>query len=243
MSTNLLNPKKKPAPKVGANGRKSLTRPGDIVINGSAHIPPWVKDHDSFRRWSRSDAFPKRGKFFYFDGELWVDLSMETAVHNQIKTIIAIVVGSIVLNEALGRYVCDRMMLANVAAALSGEPDGMFISNESFARGFVTLEEGDQSLEIVGTPDMTLEVISKTSVSKDMGTSMDRYAKAGVAEYWLVDSTIETPELIILRLVAGKYVTARKHDGWVKSKVFGRSFRLRCKKDAKGVSHFNLETK
>ena len=38
-------------------------------------------------------------------------------------------------------------------------------------------------------------------------------------------------------------VTTRKHDGWIKSKVFGRSFRLTCRKDAKGMSHFNLETK
>jgi hypothetical protein len=43
--------------------------------------------------------------------------------------------------------------------------------------------------------------------------------------------------------VAGKYAAARKHDSWVKSKVFGRSFRLTSKKDAKGVSQFNLETK
>jgi hypothetical protein len=64
-----------------------------------------------------------------------------------------------------------------------------------------------------------------------------------VAQYWLVDSTIENPELVIMRLVNGKYVAARKHDGWVKSKVFGRSFRLTCKKDAKGLTQFNLETK
>ncbi|MBM3993171.1 MAG: hypothetical protein FJ303_03300 [Planctomycetes bacterium] len=64
-----------------------------------------------------------------------------------------------------------------------------------------------------------------------------------MSEYWLADSTIETPELVIMRLVNGKYVAARRDDGWVKSHVFGRSFRLTCRKDVKDVSQFNLETK
>jgi len=46
-----------------------------------------------------------------------------------------------------------------------------------------------------------------------------------------------------MRLVNGKYVAARRDDGWVKSHVFGRSFRLTCRKDVKDVSQFNLETK
>lgn len=242
--TQILKPKKKnPGPKRGVNGRANPARIADIIINGSVHIPRWILDHDSFRRWACSDEFPQRGQFFYLAGEFWVDLSMETLIHNQIKLIFSIVVGALVHKEATGRYVGDRMMLAQVASGLSCEPDGMFISNSTFDEARVTLAEGDASLEIVGTPDMTLEVISKTSVQKDTVTLKNLYAKAGIAEYWLVDSTSETPELIIMRLVAGKYIVARKHDGWVKSKVFGRSFRLTYGKDAKGVSQFNLETK
>jgi Uma2 family endonuclease len=167
---------------------------------------------------------------------------METLIHNQIKAIISMVVSSIVFSESLGRYLADRMMLTHEGAGLSCEPDGMYVSNERFGNGLVTLEQGDQSLEIIGGADMVLEVISKTSVEKDIVTLKDLYAKAGITEYWLVDSTDETPELSIMRLASGKYTTARKQDGWVKSKVFGRSFRLTCKKDAKGLSHFNLET-
>ncbi len=96
---------------------------------------------------------------------------------------------------------------------------------------------------LTGAADLALEVVSKTSIEKDLVDSIDLYAKAGITEYWLVDSTVESPELVILRLVAGEYGAARRHDGWVKSNVFGRSVRLTCKKDAKGVSQFNLETK
>jgi len=243
MHTQLAKSKKKPGRKRGSNGRNGSMRISDIVINGSVHIPPWVTDHMTFRRWACSDDFPQRGQFFYLHGKFWVDLSMETLIHNQIKLAFTVMIGSIVLNEVLGRFCGDRMMLTNVAAGLSCEPDGMFLSTEAIESGLVTFTEGDNSLEVIGTPDMVLEVVSKTSVSKDTLDAMILYANAGIAEYWLVDSTIETPELVIMRLVAGKYVAARKQDGWVKSKVFGRSFRLTCKKDAKGVSQFNLETK
>jgi Uma2 family endonuclease len=243
MSTPILQPRRKPAPNHGANGRSTFARSADIVINGSVHIPPWVTDHDSFRQWAFSDDFPERGRFAFLAGKLCVDLSMGTVFHNQIKTVITIVVGSIVMNEALGRFYADGMLLTNRAIGLSCEPDAMFVSNDHTKKGLAALKQDEKSMELAGPVDMALEVVSKSSGDKDMIDAMDLYARAGIREYWLVDSTIENPELVIMRLVAGKYVSARKQDGWVKSKVFGRSFRLTCRKDAKGVSHFNLETK
>ncbi len=243
MATNVLKTKKKPVTNRGSNGRNHTARIADIVINGSVHIPPWVADHDSFRRWACSENFPQRGQFFFLDGEFWVDLSMETLVHNQIKGVIGAVLTVLALNEALGRYLGDRMMLANLAVGLSCEPDGMFISEAAIAEGRAKLEDGNESLEVTGTPDMALEVISKTSIEKDTITLKDLYAKAGIAEYWLVDSTAQTPELVIMRLVARRYVTARKDNGWVKSNVFKRSFRLTSKLDVNKLAQFNLETK
>jgi Uma2 family endonuclease len=243
MTTQLLKPKKNRAPARGANGRPTEAPLSEFVINGQAHIPSWVTDHASFRRWAFSDEFPDRGRFAFLAGKLWVDLSMETNFHNQIKTVITIVVGSIVLNEALGRFYVDGMLLTDCARGLSNEPDAMFVSNERMEKGLAALTKGDKSMELVGSADMALEVVSKSSVEKDMVDLMELYAKAGIPEYWLVDSTVETPELTILRLTSGKYVQVRKHDGWSKSKVFGRSFRLTSKKDARGVSQFNLETK
>src|SRR5713226_1515290 len=93
MATQLVKPKKKAIPRRGSNGHMNFARNADIVINGSVHIPSWVLDHDSFRRWAFSDDFPERGRFVFLAGRLWVDLSMETDFHNQIKTVITIVVG------------------------------------------------------------------------------------------------------------------------------------------------------
>lgn len=243
MTTQLLKPKKKRGAKSESIARSRRVRAADIVINGSVHIPPWVTDHDSFRRWAFSDEFPERGRYAFLGGTLWVDLSMETDIHNQIKSVITIVLGSIVLNEALGRFYVDGMLLTDRTIGLSNEPDAMFVSNTSLEKGIAALKMGDRSMELTGAADVVLEVVSKTSIEKDLVDSMDLYAKAGIAEYWLVDSTVESPELIIMRLVAGKYVAARRHDRWVKSNVFGRSFRLTSKLDARGMSQFHLETK
>jgi Uma2 family endonuclease len=243
MTTQLLEPKKSQAQDSRSTERNGHARLAEIVINGNVHIPSWVIDHDSFRRWAFSEAFPERGRFAWLDGRLWVDLSMETDFHSQIKTVITIVLGSIVLNEALGRFYADGMLISNKAIGLSCEPDAMFVSNSRLEKGQAQLQMGDKSLEINGSVDMALEVISKSSIDKDLGNAMQLYAKAAISEYWLVDSTIDSPELVIMRLRSGKYVAARKHGGWVRSHVFGRSFCLTCQKDANGLSQFNLETK
>lgn len=197
-----------------------------IVIEEQARIPAWVVDHDSFRRWIYSGEFPERGQFFHLGNELWVDLSMETLSHNKIKQVIAMVLGSLIVQGKLGRFLGDGMMLTNLDALLSGEPDGMFISTQSLRLGRVTLAEGDESLEVVGTPDMVLEVVSKTTVHKDTVSLLDLYFRAGIAEYWLVDSRPNHFRFDIYRPGRRKYVAMRKADGWIKSGVFGKSFKL-----------------
>jgi len=242
MRTKACGPDRQPRTEA-KNGRHNRSGARDILIDEIVRIPRWVRDVDSYREWAFSADFPEHGRISFLNGKLWVDLCMETDIHSQIKTVITIVVGSIVLNEVLGRFYADKMLLTSRAVGLSQEPDAMFVSNARFAKGLAVLEKGDQSMEVSLSADMVLEVISKSSVKKDAVDANIVYAKAGIAEYWLVDSTIESPELVIMRLVGGKYVAARRHDGWMKSNVFGRSFRLTCKKDASGMSQFNLETK
>ena len=172
-----------------------------------------------------------------------MDLSMETLIHNRIKSVIAKVLLSIMLDESLGEFFSDGMLITNAAIGLSTEPDGCFVTTRAFENGLVTLKHGEDSLELEGTPDMTLEVIRKTSVVKDTVTRKELYAAAGVSEYWLVDSTADHPLLEIFRLRNGKYIATQNHDGWVKSNLFSRSFRLTSKPGQGGRTQFNLETK
>lgn len=214
-----------------------------IVIAEQARIPAGIEDHRSFRRWIYSGRFPERGKFSYFNDELWLDLSMETDADNQIKLAISLALGNLILGQRLGRFYLDGMMLTNTRARLSTEPDGMFVFSQTMKSGRVKLKKGGESLEVVGTPDMVLEVVSKTTVRKDTVILPGLYLRAGIPEYWLVDSRPEHFRFDIFRPGRRKYVASRKSDGWIKSEVFGKSFKLIATEGADGTSDYRLETR
>ena len=81
MTAQRTKTKKKRASKRGVNGRNDFAHAADIVINGSVHIPPWVIDHDSFRRWACSDEFPEHGRYSWLGDKLWIEVHSELLDH------------------------------------------------------------------------------------------------------------------------------------------------------------------
>jgi Uma2 family endonuclease len=213
-----------------------------IVIGDQVRIPK-ITSLAAFRRWARSPEFPEHGWFSYLDGDLYVDVSMEKLVHNLLKTCFVTCLGSLVRQETRGHYCGDRMALINDDAGLSTEPDGMFISNSSLDKRRVRLKRGDNSVEVLGSPDMTLEIISASSVDKDTVVLRELYWRARVREYWLVDGRAKEPQIQILRRGRTKYSPVRSVGGWVRSSVFGKSFRLVRRDAGHGISEFTLEIK
>ncbi len=214
-----------------------------IVIGEQARIPEWVHDHSTYRQWMHSSDFPEAGRFAYLDGHLWVDISMERLIHNRIKGEYGRVLGNIEKEEKKGFLCVDRMLLSNLEVDLSTEPDGMFVSNDSLAKGLAVVNAGDDTIEIIGSPDMALEVISPTSVEKDTVHLMRLYWEAKIREYWLVDSREKSFSFNILRYTPTKFITVRKNQGWVKSQVFQREFRLAREITDATVPTFQLETR
>ena len=145
----------------------------------------------SFRAWAGDNEFPEKTRVDYYRGEVWVDMSQEQIfTHGLVKTEIAAVLRPLTKENGLGRYWCNGVLVTNVEAELSGNPDGTFISHESFSAKKVTLTPGTEGgyVEIVGTVDMVLEVVSDSSEKKDNQTLFEAYFEAGVGEYWLVDA-------------------------------------------------------
>src|SRR4051794_40397611 len=97
-----------------------------IQFPEQASLPPWVVDFDSFRDWSVSESFPEAGSISFCGDRIWVDVSMEKYVHNQIKGKSATTLTLLAEEADLGEYVYDRMRLIHHDALLSTEPDGMF---------------------------------------------------------------------------------------------------------------------
>lgn len=214
-----------------------------IVIADQVRIPSWVNDLEAFRRWSRTEDYPERGWVSYLDGEIWVDMEMERLfTHNQVKTQFTIVLGGLVESEELGYFFSDRALLSNEDANLSTEPDGTFCSFGTLEEKRVRLVEGleEEAVEIEGTPDVVLEVVSKSSVRKDTKILRKLYWRAGIPEYWLVDARKPPVQFDILSWTERGYSATRRRQGWLKSKVSGRSFLLETKPDRLGHPQFVL---
>ncbi|MBI1913968.1 MAG: Uma2 family endonuclease [Planctomycetes bacterium] len=211
--------------------------PTFVYESAEVSIPDWVVDLESFRRWADADDFPEKERIWYLPGGVWVDMSKEQIfTHVLIKTEITIVVGGLVTHGGLGMYLTDGAFFSNEEADIGGKPDGLFASNASLDEQKVRMVEGMETghLEIEGTPDMVLEVVSESSVRKDKIVLREAYWKAGIREYWLVDARKETLSFDILRHTAKGYVATRKQQGWIKSNVFSKSFRLTSRTDSRG---------
>ena len=167
---------------------------GDVV-----RVPKWPMDLAAFRRWARSGEFPHRGLYAFLNGSLWIDPSDELESHNQVKTEICSVLVNAVKDPSVGRIFSDRIGLTNVDADLCTEPDGMFARSASLHDRRVRLTRRANLPELIGSPDMVLEVISPTSAQKDALLLRDLYWRAGIPEYWLVDPALRMLQRHVLR--------------------------------------------
>jgi Uma2 family endonuclease len=205
-----------------------------VFVQGQMVIPDWVDDLESFCRWRLCERAPEYGEIAFLDTAIWVDLSREEFLtHNQVKAAFDFAIMNVVQPGALGRYVPDRMLLRNTAANLSTEPDGLFFTWETMRSYRLKLVEkpGQGIMELEGTPDLVLEVVSKTSVEKDTVLLRDLYWKAGIAEYWLVDAREGKLSFEILHLTPEGYVATPATDGWILSKVFSQRFQMQQRAD------------
>lgn len=208
-------------------------------------VPAWVVDLDSFCRWVESDAVPEKLRVWYLKGEVWLDMSKEEVnTHVLLKGEFFAVLGTLVSAGRLGRFYPDGLFLRNDKAEVAGNPDATFASAAGLKANRVRPIRGKKggTVGLDGSPDMVLEVVSASSVRKDTVVLRRAYWEAGVREYWLVDARQEPVTFDIFRGTAKGYSATRKHDGWLKSAVFGKSFRLiRQVDEALGDVVFKLE--
>jgi Uma2 family endonuclease len=211
-------------------------------------IPKDAWTLDGFRNWATSDEFPQRGRISFIHGEIIIDMSPEElSAHNPVKTEVSY--GVVHLNKRLrrGKFFSDRTLVTNVAAELSTEPDGTFVTYASFRAGRVHMrarkDERGRYMELEGSPDWILEVVSNSSVRKDTQLLRAKYPHAGVSEYWLIDARGKKIDFQILLHEPAGYVPAPKYGGWQRSRVFGRSFRLSRRRDAIGSWEYTLHVK
>lgn len=209
-------------------------------------VPEWAFAFAGFRRWMHSDDFPEEGLISFINGTIWVDLSMERFFdHGQVKAEIGAVLHLLVKQTRFGRFAPDGTRYSHLRSRLTTEPDGMVVSKAAFAEKRVKLVGGKKGkdTELVGTPEIVIEIVSPSSVDKDTAWLMSAYHTAGIPEYWLIDARDGDIRFDIYRRGGKGYAAGRKQDGWVKSPVLGKAFRLVQGRDEAGDPEFTLEVR
>lgn len=211
------------------------TRPSVNQVEGGQRIPAGVQDLEEFRRWSQSDRFPERGRIDYLQGNVEVDMSPEELLsHGTPKTAIATRLAVLVQEARQGFVFIDRARLVSSAAGLSVEPDVVVVLEATLAAERVRLVPSlrpGRYVEMEGAPDLVVEIISDSSVTKDRKRLPELYAQAGIPELWLADARRKDLSFEIWTLGTDGYgkvaPDAPGPDGWTRSPVLGRRFRLR----------------
>ncbi len=218
----------------------------DVTVKYQITIPGWINTLAEYRRWAESDRYPRSGWVSYLNGVIFVDQSMEEFLtHNRVKQAFNTLFGMLLMHEPPGCFVPDRMLLANEAANLSTEPDGLFYLWATMQSGRLRLIPGEKSgnVQLEGTPDCVLEVVGDGSVKKDLEVLRDLYWKAQIPEYWLVDARKDDIRFEILRHGKDGYEPTNLNDGWLHSDILGRSFRMERTLDPLGLPQFTVHAR
>jgi Uma2 family endonuclease len=227
---------------------KKTPPPPVTVDRWSVRIPTSASTLAGFRDWATSDSFPEHIRAAFIGQEIFIEMSNEDLdTHVTVKSEITRVLARLVRDSKLGQFFADGVLVTNMDASLSNNPDASFFTLESFRSGRMRLvtkqDKKDRYVEIEGTPDWVLEVISDSSVDKDTIKLREAYHRAGVREYWLIDARGDAIDFQILYCSKDFYEAAPQQGGWQQSRVFGRSFRLDRRLNQFGLWEYTLHTR
>jgi len=216
-----------------------------IVIEERVSVPAAAFEHAGYRAWVTSDAYPERVRTTFVREEVLVEMSPESAeAHNKVKVELTLAIGSYVREHDLGEVYADGMLITNEAAQLSCEPDLTFVSWRTFEDGRARLlpRVGDESdsIELFGSPDLVVEIVSDSSVKKDTQLLRDAYARAGVREYWLIDARGAEIAFEILTLDGDRFASSGEAAAPQESAVLGGRWTLTRSRNRLGRFTYNL---
>jgi Uma2 family endonuclease len=220
-----------------------------VVLADQFAIPFTAQSLTGFRRWTRSDEFPQRGRIDFINGSIEVDMSPEELFrHGRLKTALIVAIGKLVEAGQEGLLLTDSSRVTAPQAELSAEPDLVFVSQESLANGAVRLVPSasaeDEYIELEGGPDLVVEVVSNSSVAKDTRRLPPAYYQAGVREYWLADARKEILKFQVFRRGEVSFEPVDvTDDNYQYSAVLDRHIQLVRTRDSQGHWHFVLQVK
>lgn len=213
----------------------------------SVDVPSGIDNLAAYRRWAFSRHFPERGRISFLDGRVEIDMNPEEVnSHSTLKEALTTAFSNFVEDHDLGRVFPDGMLFTNEKANVANEPDLMFCSWKTLLSKRAEIKEsrpGNRRLmELRGSPDVVVEIVSRSSVRKDKQVLRQKYFEAGVQEYWLIDAQGDEIQFELLVRGTGRFRAARPgKDGSRLSRVFERRVLLTRERDRIGLWKYRVE--
>jgi Uma2 family endonuclease len=131
--------------------------------------------------------------------------------HGEVESNLVQIVGAFVRARGLGKVLGSSQGFA-LPSGDTVEPDLSFVSRERWSAA--PPPEHGKFLHVV--PDLIVEILSRSTASRDRGEKKAIYAANGVREYWLVDERAR--EILVF---------ARRGERFGRERVFEEGDRLR----------------
>ena len=220
-----------------------------VLLDHEIEIPT-IRDLADFRRWALSEDFPQRGRIDYIAGRIEVDMSPEDFfTHGTLKSEIAAEVKDRVDELDLGHTLIAETRISSIPGDVSAEPDVVVITHAAFDDGRVRLVpkasgEPDRFVEVEGAPDLIVEIVSDSSVSKDRRRLPGAYFAAGVSEFWLIDARGANLQFQIHHRGASSFISAEQDaEGYQRSDVLDAWYSLERDRHQRGHWIYRLRSK
>lgn len=203
-----------------------------MLTGREVRVPVSAFDLGGFRQWVQSESCDDRSRYSFLDGEVFVEMSPEEIEsHNKPKNYIGYGLTHWVIQHNLGEVLADGALLVNEAANLSTEPDVMFCSWNRLRAGKVRYSEAvagsNRFVEVYGSPDLVVEIVSESSVRKDAEKLHQLYFHADVGEYWLIDARGAEIQFNVFTRGDDEWVaTSVDSEGLLASMILGGSFSI-----------------
>ncbi len=204
--------------------RRDLDDAGDLL-----HMPYDAHSLPGFRQWILSDQVPEKLRLSYLRGQVIVDMSkVNLQTHAAVNASVAETLLPLTRKLDFGNLYINGVIVTNVAADVSTNPDMVAISWEALSNGTVHYlgPSIDQEMESEDSPDWVLEIVSKSSVKKDKQELRQAYHEAGIREYWIIDARGDQVEFQILQWRKTGYVASLVREDWHRSRVFRGRFQM-----------------
>ncbi len=130
---------------------------------------------------------PEDRRYELIDGDLLLSPS-PTERHQRALLNLAVLLSAFAEANHLGRvYVAPFDVVISDTDVM--QPDILFVSNERASR------IGERAVH--GTPDLVVEILSRSTAERDRTIKAKLYARAGARELWLLDPVAKTFEVFV----------------------------------------------